>query len=632
MSFFDEVETTVANTRFLQAVENSGPVKLTLTPFEELNQLEEKIRSRLSHETLLKPKTTGYYLLKKWLQEQYTSLGKPPRDISSFFDAIDEFRDISLAERKSKATQIIQEFLNPPNNEDNARAPASTTTSTTTSTTSSTSICATTTTTATIENDQKDGTEAAKMIQKDNDEEKEDKEEKYNSHQYRSFPEIFRRSPDAQDILEQMLRDCSSKSVSLNIFDRTLVVVGQSIEKLFPQFRQTDHYRQYVQLQHYKHQKVHLKDFRVFRVLGRGAFGAVSAVQKMDTHAIFAMKEMGKKQVKQSQSEWMCINEKKVLSKMCSPFVLNLKYSFHDDENLYLIFDMCGGGDLKFHLRNGKESHFSNQRAQFYAAQVLCGLEHIHSFDIVYRDLKPTNLLLDQKGNVKISDLGLTIKLRKNKVLKHLAGTAGYWAPEIVKKAGTYKVSDYWSFGVFLFEMLRGKRPRCNCRKGTKEWCPFGQKPSMEENAKSKDGNLKIELDYPPDYFTPEIRDLLSKLFEVDPKLRLGVRGADEIKSHPYFDPINWNQLIAGEIEPPFVPDPHTVHANSIGEVGEFNKNKYRKIKLTGDDHKHYRNFTYTSDRALEEELTQALIKIDNPPEISEQQPLHTDGCCCLLS
>jgi len=232
---------------------------------------------------------------------------------------------------------------------------------------------------------------------------------------------------------------------------------------------------------------------------------------------------------------------------------------------------------------------------------------------------------------VKISDLGLTIKLRKNKVLKHLAGTAGYWAPEIVKKAGTYKVSDYWSFGVFLYEMIKGKRPRCNCRKGTREWCPFGQKPSMEENAKHKDGVLKIELEYNPKYFTQESIDLLGRLFEVDPKQRLGAKGTEEIKSHAYFDPINWNQLATGEIDPPFVPDPHAVHANSIGEVGEFNKNKYRKMKLTPDDHKNYHNFTYTSDSGLEIELTDALIKMDNPPELSDPQTANPEGCCCFL-
>ncbi len=161
-------------------------------------------------------------------------------------------------------------------------------------------------------------------------------------------------------------------------------------------------YRRFVQLTHYSQQPVSIKQFRIFRVIGRGAFGAVSAVQKIDTHAIFAMKEMSKKQVKNNKSEWMCVNEKKVLARMRSPFVLGLKYSFHNEKNLYLIFDMCSGGDLKFHLKaglgTGKDKYFGLDRAQFYAAEVLLGLEHIHAQNIVYRDLKPNNILLDDQG------------------------------------------------------------------------------------------------------------------------------------------------------------------------------------------------------------------------------------------
>ena len=140
-----------------------------------------------------------------------------------------------------------------------------------------------------------------------------------------------------------------------------------------------------MQLEEYAAREVNLASFRVFRVLGRGAFGAVSAVQRIDTHAIYAMKEMGKKQVKADQSEWMVINECKVLSHMSSPFVLGLKYSFHEGDTLSMVFDMCAGGDLKFHLRAAKDRCFEPERARFYASEVLLGLEHLHAQDTVYR-------------------------------------------------------------------------------------------------------------------------------------------------------------------------------------------------------------------------------------------------------
>jgi len=327
-----------------------------------------------------------------------------------------------------------------------------------------------------------------------------------------------------------------------------------------------------------------------------------------------------------------------VLAKMRSPFVLNLKYSFHNEKNLYMILDMCSGGDLKYHLRLGREKFFSPDRAQFYAAEVLLGLEHIHSFNIVYRDLKPNNILLDDQGHAKISDLGLTIKLRKNKILKHLAGTAGYWAPEILTKTGTWKVSDYWSFGTFLYEMLCGKRPRCSCVKKTKEWCPFGLRRSMEVNAVS-DGILKLDIEYPAQFFTPLSRDLLEKLFVVDPACRLGANGTDEIKNHPYFSTIDWVKLSNLEITPPFKPDSRTVHANSIGEVGEFNRGKFKKVKLTEEDEKTFADFEYVNEEWIQQELVLAMRRLDNPsdPLIGamnhnlDQKNASSVDCCTIL-
>jgi len=298
---------------------------------------------------------------------------------------------------------------------------------------------------------------------------------------------------------------------------------------------------------------------------------------------------------------------------MRSPFVLHLTYSFHNERSLFLIFDMCSGGDLKYHLHSESKDNvpkgFDSERAQFYAAEVLLGLEHIHSFNIVYRDLKPNNILLDEAGHVKISDLGLATKLKKNKILKHLAGTAGYWAPEIVSKAGTFKTSDYWSFGVFIYEMLTGKRPRCTCGEKTKEWCPFGQRRNMDTIAQSSDGILKLDIEYPPEKINNVTKDLLQKLFTVDPSKRLGTNGAFEIKAHPYFANIDWVKLQKLEISPPIIPDNRTVHAQSIAEVGEFDENKFKNVKLTPEDESFYANWTFNNEEWVQQELAVALKK-----------------------
>jgi len=179
--------------------------------------------------------------------------------------------------------------------------------------------------------------------------------------------------------------------------------------------------------------------------------------------------------------------------------------------------------------------------------------------------------------------------------------------------------------------MLTSKRPRCNCTKKTKEWCPFGQRRSMEENAQS-DGILKLDIEYPPDKINNVTRDLLQKLFVVDPSKRLGANGAHEIKAHPYFANIDWNKLQNLEVSPSFIPDARTVNAQSIGEVGEFNRGKFKKIKLTDEDEKMYQDFTYNSDEWVQQELVTALKKQDNPPpNIQQQQQKANEPCCVLL-
>jgi len=144
---------------------------------------------------------------------------------------------------------------------------------------------------------------------------------------------------------------------------------------------------------------------------------------------------------------------------------------------------------------------------------------------------------------------------------------------------------------------------------------------------------LKIDVDYPPENFTPEARDLLQKLFVADPMRRLGANGAHEIKAHPYFAGVDWYRLHALEIPPPFVPDARTVNASSIGEVGEFNKGKFRKIRMTPEDEKNYEGFTYISSEWVQQELVQALQKMDSMSQAQQQQDesrKDSGSCCCV--
>mmetsp|Transcript_37187 Transcript_37187/g.73056 ORF Transcript_37187/g.73056 Transcript_37187/m.73056 type:complete len:607 (+) Transcript_37187:51-1871(+) len=605
MSFFDEVETTVANTRLLQAQEFAGPIQLSFKPFEELSQYEAELRGNLTMDTVLNPDTIAHYQFKQFLR--HDSKGA----VAHLLDTIAEYRK-SWNERPPLARIIIDSYF-------------------------SKKACEVDPSAVDVQETKEQDSSFSAEFQNIVDSLPADTAELATSLV----------ALDADGTLQQSFAAGASEAFPSQIlFDPLLTLItkylGDETLNSFTSLShaededgksKSDHYRRYVQAKHYvKHTEITLESFHVFRVLGRGAFGAVSAVQKVDSHALFAMKEMDKKQIKRSQAEWMCINEMKVLSKLSEPTCLSLDYSFHNNESLYLVFEICQGGDLKYHLRNSPTHNFSLERSTFYAAQILAGLEHIHSYDIVYRDLKPNNILLDTKGNVKISDLGLTIKLRKNKTLKHLAGTAGYWAPEVVSRTGTYTTSDFWSFGVMLYEMLTGKRPSCSCLRKTAQWCPFGTSQSMEENAILEDGVLTLDISYEHASFTPDSVDLLKGLFNPDPKKRLGANGAAEIKAHPFFTGIDWDRIARHDANPPFVPDGSVVNTGTIGEVGELHKGKYKKIKLEEKDNEVYNDFTYINYDKLEKEIAAALQKMDQ--QGNDLGKLHnnnsTGGCCCV--
>jgi len=354
-------------------------------------------------------------------------------------------------------------------------------------------------------------------------------------------------------------------------FDECYVRVKNVLVSFYRPFVRSKQFLRFVQIMDYAktQSKMHSRDLKPLAPLGQGAFGRVTAVIKKDTQAVYAMKEIPKDVLRKNKTGWMCLNEMQLLSRTRSPFVLGLKYSFHSDRAVHLVFDMCMGGDLRQHLEKGA---FDLKRSMFYAAEILLGIDHIHSLEYAYRDLKPSNILLTHDGHCKISDLGLVVKLPKlPRVLKHVAGTPGYWPPEICGRTGTFYVSDYWSWGVLLYAMLTGtripdpldgKRPKRNKKVGDKlnfrGWSPFCGNPNEQIVAK-KDKNMEhvdATIKFPSS-FTEDTKDLLRKLFVVDPKKRLGWEGRIEpLQRHPFFKDLDWEAVSRLEMAPPFIPAP----------------------------------------------------------------------------
>jgi serine/threonine protein kinase len=242
-------------------------------------------------------------------------------------------------------------------------------------------------------------------------------------------------------------------------------------------------------------------DFELIASLGEGSFGRVMLCRRKgrgpDGGTLYAMKALDKERVLSDETlEENTEREKEILALMTNqsiPFCVGLKYAFQTPSNLYFVTDFCQGGELFFHLKTmGK---FSEVWARFYAAQLVLALGAIHELRIIYRDLKPENVLLDADGYIKITDFGLS---KQDDALSTidgtgtLCGTAAYMAPELITTEEYGMAVDWWSLGCLLYEMLDG-------------WPPFHSANALEERSRI------ISAEYEPSYrgFSADAVDIL---------------------------------------------------------------------------------------------------------------------------
>jgi len=278
-----------------------------------------------------------------------------------------------------------------------------------------------------------------------------------------------------------------------------------------------------------------LEDFTLHQTLGTGTFGRVKLCEMAATKQFCALKILSKTEVIRLKQQEHIRSERHILLQVDHPFIVKLYNTFESAENLYLLLEYVYGGEVFSHLRQA--GRFSKEYCKFYSGQIVLVLKYLHGLNIVFRDLKPENLLISSNGYIKITDFGFAKELSEDTWT--LCGTPEYLAPEIIQSKGHGLGVDWWALGILMFEMLCGYPPFFDDN-------PFGIYQKILIG--------KIEF---PKYFDDYGKDLVKRLLTADKTQRLGSTpkdGANDIWCHKFFRGVDWHALAAGRIQAPIVP------------------------------------------------------------------------------
>jgi serine/threonine protein kinase len=331
---------------------------------------------------------------------------------------------------------------------------------------------------------------------------------------------------------------------------------------------------------------VGIHDFKLLAVLGRGGYGKVLLVQLRRSGETYAMKVLRKKQLVQKQQVERTKLERKILANINHPFIVRLHYSFQNKHKLYMVMDFVQGGDLFTHLVSS--GCFSELRAQLYVAEMVLALEHLHKRGVVYRDLKPENVLLDAEGHIKLVDFGLSHVFDRAKQtlqqyqaqeaataatsgasdsedttevhnLTHsFCGTEQYMAPEVLLQKGHGKAVDFWCLGILMSEMITGRHPFRT---------PGASRYKTLRNV--------VDPSVPPRLhpaLSPSVAALIRAFLHRDPAKRLGggtdpEYGMAALRNHPFFAGLDWAAVTRREVKPQFIPE-----LKSAKDIRHFDK------------------------------------------------------------
>ncbi|XP_023712893.1 putative protein kinase C delta type homolog isoform X6 [Cryptotermes secundus] len=334
--------------------------------------------------------------------------------------------------------------------------------------------------------------------------------------------------------------------------------------------------------------KYTVEDFHFLKVLGKGSFGKVLLAELKGTECYYAVKCLKKDVVLEDDDVECTLIERKVLALGTKhPYLCHLFCTFQTESHLFFVMEYLNGGDLMFHIQ--QTGRFPEQRARFYAAEIVSGLKFLHKKGVVYRDLKLDNILLDFDGHVRIADFGMCkLQIYLDRTADTFCGTPDYMAPEIIKGLKYNQCVDWWSFGVLLYEMLIGQSPFSGCDEDDLFWSICNEQPQY------------------PRFLSREANSILHLFLEKDSSKRLGTNGsmAGDVVDQPFFRNIDWNALERRELEPPFKPRvQHPLDVQYFDKAFTAERAKLTPVQkeiLQSMDQTQFQGFSYTNPNATD--------------------------------
>lgn len=275
-----------------------------------------------------------------------------------------------------------------------------------------------------------------------------------------------------------------------------------------------------------------MASFEIISVLGRGFFGKVMLVKSKETGELLAIKTVHKVRLIQSMKVQTILAERSILGKVKHPFIVDLRFAFQSSTKFYLGLEYVPGGEL-YRLLAQKE-RLDISQVRIYVAELALALGHLHSMGIVYRDLKPENVLIAADGHIKLADFGLAKNITSTMLTKSFCGTAEYMAPEIVNQQMYGMAVDWWALGILTYLML------------------FGNTPFHDENRSVMFQRIINEAPSFPDGADPAAVSLIEGLLVKQPGMR---RGLKEMKKHEFFADVDFDDVLAKKFTPEFIPE-----------------------------------------------------------------------------